>query len=1309
MKPCLRQVFALVLFALFAAIFAAPRIACASVPNIVDAKGTRYASFNAALANVPNGGSTTLTVTNDVSAPTPVDLTVDRNINVTLIPNRGSGTFPALGNINISAGSVNLKSGGTLFVVTGLTKVSGGSLTTNNVGFYNNIQATGNAKLTLTDTSIQDASYYNKRSGMLATLDLSGKVTCNLYRCSIHGNVYVGSGCIIPHLSGGGITMEHVYTTRGKYGLYVDKGGKVGAISNCTIYGADGSMRFMSRNTTPIEGCTLISGKGKYITPGSADESDWNGARVEKSLEKTLPGMGVGSYYGYDREFDATWFKTLIPEYYRLSRWTRSKSPLFVNDTYSTRYLIRDDCTLTYDANGGTGNMKKYNKKNQWGDQKIVVAGCSFTMENASFIEWNTKPDGTGTSYKPQSKVSFEKEGDITLYAQWSTGKCTVTFDSRGGSKVDKVQVAGGKTVPRPADPTRAHYKFKGWYEDAKCTKEYNFSAKVKNGTLTLYAKWGDYNQCHVWDKGTVQTQPTCTQKGVTLHTCKADPNHTHTKTEANIEPLGHDTSGKFELDPDPNAKHQEATCTTPGFATYIKTCQRPSCGNVIEKIQQTTKELGHDWGEWVLNDEGTMETRTCKRDASHTETRLVKLMPCSHEDLVHVEREESTCKKQGHVEYWTCPKCQEWFLDKQCVHPMVSTSQILLPLKEHDSKKMVPVNKEPTCKEQGEMGAEWRCSQCDQLRSRSVYTLPPSQKHNAKWDDTHYNIIAPTCEEPGYYDEKRVCADCGLVLDWMTREDGKPLGHVPDDPVREDIEAPTCEEDGSHEEVVRCTLCGEDLEYTWVHDEPLGHDWGEWETVEKATEFDEGLAKRTCKRDKQHVEWRTIPTLAHEHNMMHIEAEASTCSYEGHKEYWYCNSCGDWYLDEAGTKPITSTNDIMLPLLKHTPGSPVKENEVAPTCTEKGYYEECVYCTVCDELVSRKTVVLQELGHDWDDWKTVTPALGTDSGLERRTCKRDASHTEDRVIHAPHTHTLTHVDEVKATCWTQGKKEHWHCTDAGCGAVFSDKGQTSVADSDLVTPPLAHVLSQPVHEVVQKVTCTQEGISCDVVSCTLCGMDLEYTWHYEEPLGHDYGPWKTVKEATEFEEGEEERVCKHDSEHVERRAIPVRAHTHKMLHVAAVDATCTRDGNNEYWYCEKCGEWFLDEAGEQPITNEKQVVTPRVAHTPGKVQTERTVAATCTEDGHHDEVVYCTACGAELSRETVVDKATGHGWGEWQTVTPAADNFPGYAERTCSKDPAHKEGKVLPATHTHTIVHVDEVPATCTREGMQAWRRANL
>ena len=57
--------------------------------------------------------------------------------------------------------------------------------------------------------------------------------------------------------------------------------------------------------------------------------------------------------------------------------------------------------------------------------------------------------------------------------------------------------------------------------------------------------------------------------------------------------------------------------------------------------------------------------------------------------------------------------------------------------------------------------------------------------------------------------------------------------------------------------------------------------------------------------------------------------------------------------------------------------------------------------------------------------------------------------------------------------------------------------------------------------------------------------------------------------------------------------------------------------------------------------------------HTAGEAVIENEVAATCTEDGSYDSVVYCTVCGEELSRTTVTIEATGHSyvwgyWGEW-------------------------------------------------------------
>lgn len=47
-----------------------------------------------------------------------------------------------------------------------------------------------------------------------------------------------------------------------------------------------------------------------------------------------------------------------------------------------------------------------------------------------------------------------------------------------------------------------------------------------------------------------------------------------------------------------------------------------------------------------------------------------------------------------------------------------------------------------------------------------------------------------------------------------------------------------------------------------------------------------------------------------------------------------------------------------------HTPGTAVKENEVASTCTEKGSYDDVVYCTECKAEISRTTVIVDALGH---------------------------------------------------------------------------------------------------------------------------------------------------------------------------------------------------------------------------------------------------------------------------------------------------------------------------------------------------------
>ena len=102
--------------------------------------------------------------------------------------------------------------------------------------------------------------------------------------------------------------------------------------------------------------------------------------------------------------------------------------------------------------------------------------------------------------------------------------------------------------------------------------------------------------------------------------------------------------------------------------------------------------------------------------------------------------------------------------------------------------------------------------------------------------------------------------------------------------------------------------------------------------------------------------------------------------------------------------------------------------------------------------------------------------------------------------------------------------------------------------------------------------------------------------------------------------------------------------------------------------------------------------------HIPGETVTENVVPATCTEAGSHDEVVYCTACKAELSRKTVTDPALGHDWGEWTVVKEATEEADGLEQRTCKRCKEVEE-RVIPKL---------VVEYTCAAGDGQTWTKGS-
>ncbi len=67
----------------------------------------------------------------------------------------------------------------------------------------------------------------------------------------------------------------------------------------------------------------------------------------------------------------------------------------------------------------------------------------------------------------------------------------SVTFETNGGSAVEGVSVINGKTMQKPADPTRDGYVFIGWYTDEEYTKPFTFGSDIVTADTKLYAYWG--------------------------------------------------------------------------------------------------------------------------------------------------------------------------------------------------------------------------------------------------------------------------------------------------------------------------------------------------------------------------------------------------------------------------------------------------------------------------------------------------------------------------------------------------------------------------------------------------------------------------------------------------------------------------------------------------------------------------------------------------------------------------------------------------------------------------------------------------
>ena len=152
---------------------------------------------------------------------------------------------------------------------------------------------------------------------------------------------------------------------------------------------------------------------------------------------------------------------------------------------------------VIYNANGAdVGTPPTDTNRYLEGTTVTVLNGGTLDLAGNTWIGWNTRADGSGTSYKAGSTMIMPAN-DVVLYAQWTTSQTyTVVYDgngSDGGSvPVDSNNYLEGETVTAAGagDLSLSWHEFSGWYDQDGNPHNPGDTFSVGTVNVTLYASW---------------------------------------------------------------------------------------------------------------------------------------------------------------------------------------------------------------------------------------------------------------------------------------------------------------------------------------------------------------------------------------------------------------------------------------------------------------------------------------------------------------------------------------------------------------------------------------------------------------------------------------------------------------------------------------------------------------------------------------------------------------------------------------------------------------------------------------------------
>ena len=596
-----------------------------------------------------------------------------------------------------------------------------------------------------------------------------------------------------------------------------------------------------------------------------------------------------------------------------------------------------------------------------------------------------------------------------------------------------------------------------------------------------------------------------------------------------------------------------------------------------------------------------------------------------------------------------------------------------------------------------------------DYSTCKAVYTCEYNSEHVVGIDcDVQTKRTEPTCEEDGSIVHTATGKYNNEAITDTKTEKLEAKGHIAGETKIENVIESTCEVGGSYDEVVYCTVCGKELSRTTVKTEAKGHKWNPGTITTEPTCTEEGVKTFECTVCGK-TKTEKVEALGHDWNNDFTVDKEATCEETGLKSI-HCKRC-----DER--KEITT-----IPAKGHVKGEVKIENATEATCEVGGTYDEVIYCTVCNKELSRSTVKTEAKGHKWNEGKITTQPTCTEEGVKTFECMVCGKTKTEKVEALGHDWDNDFTVDKEATCEETGVKS------IHCKRCDERKELTTI-------PAKGHVKGEVKIENATESICEKGGSYDEVVYCTVCNKELSRTTVKTEAKGHVKGKVK-IENATEAscEVGgtyDEVIYCTVCNKELSRNTVKTEAKGHKWDNgKITTEPTCTEEGVKTF-ECTVCGktktekvealghDWNNDFTVDKEATCEEtglksihckrcdikkdETVIPAKGHVAGEKKIENATEAVCEAGGSYDEVVYCTVCNKELSRNTVKTEAKGHKWNEGKVTTEPTCTEEGVKTFECTVCGKTKTEKVEALGHDWNNDFTVDKEATCEETGLKS------